>query len=119
MRRTIGVVVMIALFLLAPSSARAGTFDTAGLGVASVLCSVVYSPVKVIYAAAGLVTGSLAYLVTIGDTETVNNIWVPTMRGTYIITPDILTGEEDVHFIGHFEDQDFQQQQEQQQQPVS
>lgn len=108
MNKVVSTILVITLLLFASENARAeNTWRTAGLGVGSVFCSLFYSPAKVLYAAGGLITGSLAYLVTIGDQETANNIFVPTLRGTYIITPANLTGEEDVHFVGHYEESEI------------
>lgn len=64
----------------------------AGLGVASVLGSAIYSPVKVHYAALGAVTGGVAWIVTGGNTEFAQTIWEPALGGNYLITPQVLRG---------------------------
>lgn len=69
-----------------------GAWKEAGLGVASVLASAIYSPIKVHYAAVGAVTGGVAWVATGGDTELAQRIWEPALRGDYLITPQMLGG---------------------------
>ncbi len=68
--------------------------------VGAVATNVFYLPVKVIYAGLGGLTGGIGWLLTGGDTDAARSIWDPTVRGTYIITPSMLEGKEDVRFIG-------------------
>lgn len=67
-----------------------GAWKEAGLGVASVLGSAIYSPVKVHYAALGAVAGGVAWVVTAGNTELAQKIWEPALSGDYVITPQML-----------------------------
>lgn len=69
-------------------------WQEAGLGVASVLGSAFYSPVKVYYAALGAVTGGVAWVVTGGNTELAQKIWQPALGGDYVITPQVFRGAE-------------------------
>lgn len=79
------------LSLAGSSKARAeSAWKDAGLGVASVLGSAIYSPVKVQYAALGAVAGGLAWVVTGGNTELAQKIWGPALSGDYVITPQML-----------------------------
>lgn len=71
-----------------------------GMGAGAVLTSCLYSPAKLVYATLGAVTGGMAYLLTMGKTEIACNIWDPSLRGTYIITPNMLRGKEEVQFVG-------------------
>jgi hypothetical protein len=71
-----------------------------GLGAASALSSLIYGPVKLVYAVGGLVVGSFAWIFTAGDTEVASQVWTRSLRGTYVITPEILTGEQRLEFIG-------------------
>lgn len=70
------------------------------MGAAAALTSLVYSPVKLVYAVGGLVIGSLAWVFTAGDTEVADKVYVRSLRGTYVITPEILRGDEPLVFIG-------------------
>lgn len=84
------------LFVLGPiavSPARAeGPWKEAGLGVASVLGSAIYSPVKVTYAALGALAGGVTWVATAGNTEVAQSIWEPSLRGDYVVTPQMLGG---------------------------
>ena len=89
------VVTFFVLFLSLAGVSEAvaeNAWKEAGLGVASVLGSAIYSPVKVQYAALGAVTGGLAWLVTAGNTELAQRIWEPALGGDYLITPQMLRG---------------------------
>lgn len=82
------------LLLLGPvgaGTARAeGPWKEAGLGVASVLGSAIYSPVKVTYAALGAFAGGVTWVATGGNTDLAQKIWEPSLRGDYVITPQTL-----------------------------
>jgi len=97
---------LAACLLAAPTTAFASSDHTkevskeSGLGVAAALSSLVYSPVKVVYAVGGLVIGSLAWVFTAGDTTVADKVYVRSLRGTYVITPEILRGEDPLIFIG-------------------
>ena len=104
-RRMMLVVVMACLL------SRAGFAETAenkgphywsdaGYGVAAVLSNVLYMPAKIIYATLGTVTGGLAYVVTVGDSDTAEKVWSPSLGGNYVITPAMLHGDEDILFSG-------------------
>ena len=87
--------------LRAGASADDSTFwKDVGLGAGAAITNLVYIPAKLVYATVGGVVGGLAYAVTLGSTETANAIWEPTLGGTYVLTPKILTGEEKMHFNG-------------------
>ena len=96
---------LAACLLSSPSVALAGDHTKevskeSGMGAAAALTSLVYSPVKLVYAVGGLVIGSLAWVFTAGDTEVADKVYVRSLRGTYVITPEILRGEEPLVFIG-------------------
>src|SRR5262245_57768099 len=81
----------------APSAARAENAPERnimmqyGLGVGSVLCSLVYGPAKVVYATLGSFTGGMAWLLTGGRADVPREIITPAVRGHYIVTPEHLT----------------------------
>ena len=102
------LVVLVAfssLLILAPGVASAQESQTsqseeAGLGIGSGLLTLVYLPVKVVYAALGGIVGGFTYVLTGGDVETAKSVWEPSFYGTYVITPSNLKGEKPVRFFG-------------------
>ena len=71
-----------------------------GLGAAAAISSLIYGPAKLLYATGGLVIGAFAWVFTAGDTEVAEMVFTRSLRGTYVITPEILLGEERLEFIG-------------------
>lgn len=96
---TIGLLVAV---LWRPAAADDGgsVWSDAGWGVLTVLTNIVYIPAKVVYAGVGTVVGGLAYVLTIGDSDTAQKIWEPSLGGTYVVTPSMLRGEDRVSFNG-------------------
>src|SRR5438094_221343 len=104
-RRVLVVVVMVALWSqlataeiqesgikeapvpAAAAAPSAATWSDAGYGSLAVLTNVLYMPAKIVYGTLGLVTGSLAYLLTVGDADAAMTIWSPSLGGTYVVTP--------------------------------
>jgi hypothetical protein len=74
-----------------------------GLGVGSVLCSLVYGPVKVIYATLGTVTSGFAWVLTGGRTDIAREIITASVRGDYVVRPENLTFNEPLVFTGREE----------------
>jgi hypothetical protein len=54
----------------------------------------------VVYAVLGSATGGLAYLLTGGDGHTARNITQKAVRGDYVVTPEHLTAEQPLVFVG-------------------
>lgn len=77
-----------------------------GYGVLAVVANVFYMPAKVTYAALGGVTGCFAYVLTLGDMDTVEKIWSPTLGGSYVITPAMLRDDEPILFSTVLDDED-------------
>ena len=71
-----------------------------GLGVGAAVCSLVYGPVKVIYATLGTVTSGFAWLFTGGRTDLAREIITASVRGDYVVTPENLTFNEPLVFTG-------------------
>jgi len=70
------------------------------VGVGAVLCTLVYSPLKIGYASSGLVVGSLAWLWSFGNRRVTRPIFTAALRGDYVITPAHLRGERRLRFTG-------------------
>jgi hypothetical protein len=71
-----------------------------GLGAAAAISSLIYGPVKLVYALGGLVVGGCAWIFTAGDSQVAETVFTRSLRGTYVVTPEILMGEERLEFIG-------------------
>jgi hypothetical protein len=74
--------------------------ESAGWGVLAVFANVGYMPAKTIYALMGGLTGGLAFLCTGGDLDTASSIWEPSLGGTYVLTPGMIRGEDQILFAG-------------------
>jgi hypothetical protein len=85
-----------------PSSSdkQEGTASGAGMQAASVGLTILYFPFKGAYAVGGGIVGGLAYLLTGFQEQPAKDIWIPSMYGTYLITPEHLTGERAIRFVG-------------------
>ena len=90
---------------LAPATAFASQDDrnsatVFALGITTALLNIGYGPVKSIFAAAGTLTGGLAWIFTGGNKEVARAIVQPSIRGDYAIVPENLTMEKPLIFIG-------------------
>ena len=101
------LLVAVMLAVLALGQSRAGwaesrseetTVAQIGYGTGSVIGSAVYFPFKAAFCILGGI-GSGVVLVTNGR-ETANRVVSTTCRGTWAITPDVVKGKEQVHFVG-------------------
>jgi hypothetical protein len=79
--------------------ASTGTPSGVGLQAASAVATILYFPFKAAFAIGGGVVGGLAYAFSGGSEQTAKNIWIPSIYGTYIITPDHLKGDKPVRYL--------------------
>ena len=96
--RLVVVVTVLAGALAVPRVAQAAYYEHAGWGALATLANLAYMPAKVGYAMVGGFTGGLAYAVTGGDLETAEQVWIPCLGGTYVLTPKMLQGQEPIVF---------------------
>ncbi|HEX5645933.1 MAG TPA: hypothetical protein VFX56_03105 [Nitrospira sp.] len=112
--RTVAFIVVLTFCsMVAPAWSQSSSTDRqqgtpAGVGmqVASVASTILYFPCKAVYALGGGIVGGLAYLLSGGSEQTAKSIWIPSMYGTYFISPEHLTGERPVRFVGVAADDD-------------
>ena len=99
-RRALAIALLLAM---APPSARAeeeGPAYSALVGIGAAVCTLVYSPLKVVYATGGSVVSGLAWLWTLGDTSVAGPILRSSVKGDYVVTPRHLEGQRSLHFVG-------------------
>ena len=71
-----------------------------GIGVASFVATIPYGCIKLAYASLGAIIGGFTYLLTGANEEAASKVWDQTMKGTYVLTPAHLAGEEPIRFMG-------------------
>ena len=84
----------------APVSSGDASASGVGIQAGSALATIIYFPLKLAFAIGGGVVGGLAYGFSGGSEQTAKNIWIPSMYGTYIITPEHLKGDKPIRFLG-------------------
>lgn len=72
----------------------------AGWSLGAMGANIGYFPAKLVVAWIGAVGGGLAGFLTGGSTRAAYAIWVPTMGGTWMLTPDHLDGSQRIAFFG-------------------
>jgi len=77
-----------------------GTTSGAGIQVASVLSTILYFPFKAAFALGGGLVGCLTYAFTGGNESAAKSVWETSVYGTYLITPEHLSGDKPVRFLG-------------------
>jgi hypothetical protein len=71
-----------------------------GLGVGAIFTNLLYMPTKFVYSTLGGITGGFAYVLTGLRMDIAKAIWVPSMGGTYVVTPSMLKGDDKIYFSG-------------------
>ena len=94
------VAVGLTVALGGASVARADQWEDAGWGALSVGANLGYMPAKLLYATFGAMTGGLAYGLTLGNSQVADTIWWTSMGGTYVLTPRMLQGQDEIAFAG-------------------
>jgi hypothetical protein len=94
---TLGASSVVPGVTLAAERSAGGEF---GLGALSVLCTLVYGTVKITYAGLGALTGGFAYVLSGGNADISRTLLERSLRGDYVVTPEVLTGQDSLVFIG-------------------
>jgi hypothetical protein len=98
-----GAVILVSalvVFQANPAWSASDTARAAGVGAAAALSSLVYGPVKLVYAALGGIVGGIAWGLSGGDSEVKDAVIMPAVRGDYVVTPANIRGEEKLEFVG-------------------
>lgn len=103
----LAVLMTFSLLIVAPAWSQSSSADTqqgtasgAGMQAASAVSTILYFPLKAAFSICGGIVGGLAYVFSGGSEQTAKNIWIPSMYGTYVITPEHLSGDRPVRFLG-------------------
>lgn len=107
MRRLMATWTIVALLVALPASASRAATRTQdsygaqfGWGMAAIGANLGYVPAKLIYALLGGVTGGLVYVLTVGNSDVVERVWAPALGGTFVLSSDMLRGDEPIYFSG-------------------
>ncbi len=71
-----------------------------GYGVGALFANILYVPFKLTYAILGGIVGGGTYLVTAGNTQAADTVWRSAFGGDYVITPQMLAGQQPINFSG-------------------
>ncbi len=96
-------ITLLLMAFLAGWPARAQDRDPGreiGLAGASVAANLLYTPPKLLTALIGLPVGALTGLCTGWNLRSMYAVWVPTVTGTYFLTPAHLEGTRPIEFFG-------------------
>ncbi len=102
MRMRAVAMALIAVLCLAPARARAETSSIGStlVGLGAGACTLVYTPVKIVYVGSGLIVSGLVYLWSVGDVARAGRVALVAVGGDYVVTPDHLTGDRNLRFTG-------------------
>ena len=70
------------------------------MGMTSGLLTLVYTPLKLVYAVAALPLGAATYMWSVGDSEMATRVLRSGTQGTFVLTPEHLAGSASLEFVG-------------------
>ena len=97
---------LAAMLSVAPphvSTANAGNESMAYegfLGLGSAIGSLIYSPLKVVYAVGGTAISAIALIWTFGNTDVAGSIFTQSVGGDYVVVPAHFQGQRRLEFFG-------------------
>jgi len=71
-----------------------------GYGVGALFANVLYLPAKLVYALLGSFVGGGTYVLTAGNTQAADTVWRSSLGGDYVVTPQMLAGQQPINFSG-------------------
>lgn len=92
--------VLVVTLSASAAQAQENMSSEGGMGALAGLASLGYSPTKIVYATGGLIFGGMAWLFSGGDSDVMNAVLTPSVRGDYVVTPSHLRGEKQLEFLG-------------------
>ncbi|MEE3331940.1 MAG: hypothetical protein VX246_13825 [Myxococcota bacterium] len=102
MRAATAVFTAVAVLVIAnPAAARESTsMADVSLGLASGVCTLAYTPVKIAWAVTGTAVAGLVYLFSVGNGDVTGTVFRLSAGGDYVVTPDHLKGTRVLRLIG-------------------
>jgi hypothetical protein len=70
------------------------------LGLGSAIGSLIYSPLKIVYAVGGTALSAVALVWTFGNTDVAGSIFTQSVGGDYVIVPAHFKGQRKLEFFG-------------------
>ena len=77
-----------------PQSDAGVNWKGVGVGAGTAVGNVLYVPAKLAYGILGSVAGGVGWAVTGGNTQVANTIWRSSLGGDYVLTPNMVAGQE-------------------------
>lgn len=71
-----------------------------GYGAGALFGNILYIPAKFVYAFLGTLVGGATWLCTAGNTQAADTVWRASLGGDYVLTPQMVAGEQPVNFSG-------------------
>jgi hypothetical protein len=71
-----------------------------GIGAGTAAGNLLYVPAKLVYGLLGGIGGGAGYALTGGNQQVANTIWRSSLGGDYVLTPEMIKGEQPIHFSG-------------------
>jgi hypothetical protein len=75
-------------------------WEGVGIGAGTVAGNIFYIPAKLVYGILGGIAGGAGYALTGGNKQIADTIWRSSLGGDYVLTPDMISGKDPVHFSG-------------------
>lgn len=84
----------------APTPSEGGSSSSAGMQAVAGLSNLLYFPAKAVFAICGGIVGGLTYVFSGLNENAAKPVWITSMYGTYIVTPEHLRGDKPIRFLG-------------------
>jgi len=83
-----------------PTAEQGVNWKGVGVGAGTVVGNVLYVPAKLVYGILGGIAGGAGWALTGGNTQVSNTIWRSSLGGDYVLTPNMVAGQDPIHFSG-------------------
>ncbi len=77
-----------------------GAFSKFAIGIGAGISTLVYTPLKVVYALTAIPISGLVYMWSVGNTEMAGRVMRSGTQGNFVVTPEHLRGNQTLDFVG-------------------